>query len=133
MRIRWFGNPSWKAPVCEKKFHINTPVGSKCLECGKPIGEKDRGVVTGAGEGVWGTWQLITGNINYRVCSYHLSCFMAVVVGGVTDGTPIGHRMVDAVEFPVETYNGADVQLIEEDSIEDTREETARRGAGWKT
>lgn len=132
MHIRWFGKESWKAPVCDKNFHIDTPVGSKCLECNKPIKETDRGVVTGAGAGVWGSWQLISDKMIYRVCSYHLSCFMAVVVGGVTDGTPVGHRMVDAEEIPSTNSENEGKQLIDEEQYEDTREEVAERGAGWK-
>ena len=40
----WFGD-SWGAPVCAPLDHTETPVGEKCLACGKPIATTDQGVI----------------------------------------------------------------------------------------
>lgn len=129
MHLRWFGT-SWNAPVCDEEYHTRTPVGSKCVECSKKIVENDRGIVAAAGPGVWGTWDLATEGFLYRVCSYHLACFMAIVVGGEIEGTRVAERARGGTEIPIETYGPEDVQLIEEEH-EDTRDEDATAGKGW--
>lgn len=42
--MKWFGQ-SWGAPVCDTVPHVETPVGSICVLCDRPIAEGDRGFV----------------------------------------------------------------------------------------
>ncbi len=82
MHIRWFGEP-WNNTLCaETEYQIPAPVESKCIECTRPIEEKDRGVVTACSPSIWGSWDLLVDNQSRSVCSYHLLCFLEQVVGG---------------------------------------------------
>ncbi len=47
-RVWWFGE-SWGAPICDEDYHVETPVGQKCLSSGKTINEDDRGFVMVSG------------------------------------------------------------------------------------
>lgn len=137
MRVRWFGE-SWGAPVCDPLFHVpvDVVVGSKCVECKGVITERDHGVVTACSIGVWGSWRLeVTENVDdeldevgwWPVCSYHLHCFLGVVVGGVPEphvrNREFGaHRIVDPVgpaEFTPEQTSDPGVT------------EEAEPGRGW--
>lgn len=67
--MKWFGK-SWGAPVCSFE-HIPTPVGAECFgNCGSPIAEGDRGIVT----------PFSGGEDDPRTeAPYHLYCFLAAV------------------------------------------------------
>jgi hypothetical protein len=41
--VRWFG-PSWHAPVCDPRAHVETPVGNPCAACTVALVEGDRGI-----------------------------------------------------------------------------------------
>jgi len=44
--MRWFGDESWGAPVCDDlESHVRTPTGRPCQRCNDPIEEGDRGFV----------------------------------------------------------------------------------------
>lgn len=81
MRVRWFGD-SWGAEICDPDYEIEVPIGTKCLECTRIINERDRGVVTGCSDSVWGHWAMKINGNRVTVCSYHLVCFLEQVVGG---------------------------------------------------
>jgi hypothetical protein len=40
--LRWFGT-SWLAPVCDPGNHIPTPLGMRCIRCGKGFTLNDQG------------------------------------------------------------------------------------------
>lgn len=41
--VRWFG-PSWHAPICEPRTHVETPVERRCARCEEDINYGDRGI-----------------------------------------------------------------------------------------
>lgn len=86
MVIKWFGEP-WgvggRAPICETDENkIPAPVDSHCIDCGEPIKENDKGVVTACSPSIWDHWILEFKGVQYSVCSYHLHCWLREVVGG---------------------------------------------------
>jgi hypothetical protein len=139
MRVRWFGEPwgiSGRAPICEDEYHIATPVGTKCLECTKLIGERDQGVVTACSPGIWGSWVLtivvhpddvsLAYGVDYpgtevQVCSYHLHCWLKEVVGGV-----MSEKILARMEYRV-----GDDEIVPVQSP--GLEEDATPGRGWGT
>jgi hypothetical protein len=46
------------------------------------ITERDRGVITSCSGRVWGGFDLDFDGDRMRVCGYHLSCWLGLVVGG---------------------------------------------------
>lgn len=128
MFLRWFGDPA--VFMASRPFHerIATPIGTKCLECDKPIAERDRGYVAPCTPRLWGHWQLMADGQTHTVCSYHLACFLAVVENGQTDGTMISHRMEGATSSEgMIGYSGPLAPPVEEKN-----EETHQPGRGWK-
>lgn len=59
--VRWFGR-TWRAPVCDPRAHIETPVGHICPFDGADIEPNDRGISVP--------------NMNGERTSYHLACFL---------------------------------------------------------
>lgn len=41
--VRWFGT-TWKAPICDPRAHVETPVGLRCARCEERIASGDRGL-----------------------------------------------------------------------------------------
>lgn len=41
--VRWYGR-TWLAPVCRLDAHVNTPVGSPCMDCRVPVEAGEQGV-----------------------------------------------------------------------------------------
>lgn len=136
MRIRWFGPKPWTPPegLCDPIYHIDTPVETKCLECIQPIREGQRGVVTYCSTGVWGHWKLklrqvgvededlfdsaiqqIAGgsDVEVTVCSYHLSCFLRVCVGGEIAGT-----VKERIEFQGEPVEEEEPVVLDEKDLQ---------------
>lgn len=40
----YFG-PRWDAPLLDSATHVPTPAGRRCLSCGEPVVEGDRGLI----------------------------------------------------------------------------------------
>lgn len=120
MRVLWFGS-SWNAPICDPEFETDVPVGTKCMECEKVIKETDRGVVTSCSPSIWGHWELEAEGRNRYVCSYHLSCFLAIVTGGQIEGTRVAQR-AQGVETSTQDERRTEVRELED----------ARPGDGWE-
>jgi hypothetical protein len=86
VKIRWFGDP-WpseehRAAVCESDADLTlVPLGHTCIECTKPFKESDRGVITVCSPRIWGGFDLMVLGNTIRVCAYHLSCWLSLVVG----------------------------------------------------
>lgn len=141
----WFGEPIWNSTFVREDNQVNRPTGSKCLECTKPIGERDRGMVVVCSSKNWGGWDLVLDGHLYHVCSYHLTCFLSVCENGELMGE-IRMRALGAPE-PVEvteekfaTKSGrvltdADFQALADEAERgyDPKdfEETATPGKGW--
>ena len=134
MRVKWFGDP-WpnalhRAPICESDAdRVEIPVGSKCLDCEKAIVERDRGVITACSPNIWGSWELTWNGKIFRVCSYHLSCWLSSVVGEKMSGEILA-RMNGATEkaVPVSVGEISDEKLAE--VMEEWSEGTPGRGWG---
>lgn len=136
MRIRWFGAEPWNTVLCEEEYKVDTPVGTKCLECTKPIGVRDRGIVTECSPRIWGHWTLKHGDKLLSVCSYHLACFLAVVEGGHVEGTRIEERSHGAQTTLVQVINTSTptfTQPIDDLGVDEHQDlEDAEPGKGWK-
>lgn len=130
MQVRWFGQ-SWNASVCLPNNKVDIPVGTKCLECNKKITERDRGLITACSGRLWGSWQLAIGGYLHQVCSYHLACFLELVVGGQVEDTEVERRMRGATSMVIDEPIKDGAMLIEE-QIADTAEEEHVRGRGWR-
>ena len=128
MRVRWFGGDPW-APACTPEAQVSTPVGTKCLECAERIGERDRGFVTACSPGIWGSWELELDDRVYVVCSYHLSCFLAIVEGGNIEGTRVAERMHGATSMKVQSIMRENDKKLREPT---PATEDAKPGRGWK-
>lgn len=74
----WFGE-TWNAPMCDPTMHVETPVGSLCLQCEEEIGERDRGV----------TMPYLGLGANVHQAAVHLECHLRSILGGAlcADGT----------------------------------------------
>ena len=129
MHIRWFGTP-WNEFLCKEDRKIDTPTGTKCLECEKKIGERDRGVVCCWSPRIWGHWQLVADGNLVSVCSYHLACFLAAVPGGMTEGTRIEERSRGATAVPI-TDETEESFPIPDQALEEI-EERHQPGRGWR-
>jgi hypothetical protein len=70
---RWFG-PSWGAPVCDPRTHIDTPLLIQCIVCDEWFHFGDQGITTPA--------SLSLSPMGY--VGYHLHCFLREI--GVPDG-----------------------------------------------
>lgn len=133
MHVRYFGEP-WPnaenpAPVCaDDTYKIATPVGTKCIQCGKKITEKDRGVVTAASPRLWEHWHLAVTGYLHTVVTYHLSCFLEVVLGGEIAGTVVEQRARGAEQHPLEEGETAPAPQVEDEAAE----ETHQPGKGWR-
>lgn len=67
--MKWFGE-KWAAPICEIADHVPTPTGECFANCGKPIVEGDRGIVT----------PFHGGEEDPRTeANFHLKCFLSMV------------------------------------------------------
>jgi hypothetical protein len=42
--VWWFGE-SWGAPICDEDYHVETPVGRRCVYTGKTVSKHDRGFI----------------------------------------------------------------------------------------
>lgn len=130
-QIWWFGD------ICPSKHvdpdnKIDVPVGSKCPECAKKIGERDRGIVTVCNEGIWGAWRLSWDGKIHRVISYHLSCWFAIVENGSIEGTRVEERMRGAIHTDLGVHLEQGDQEIPEDPADLPATEEAKPGRGWK-
>jgi len=137
MRIRWFGTEPWNTTLCEDDYRVDVPVGTKCLECAKPIGASDRGVVAACSPRVWGHWTLRHCDQLLSVCSYHLSCFLAIVEGGKIEGTRVEERSRGAqatLSGPINTSIPDRIQPTSILGVDDGPEPTedAVPGRGWR-
>lgn len=138
MRVRWFGEP-WNDTLCEEEHKTDVPVGTECIECGKPIKLTDRGVVTACSTSIWGSWELKDGEDYWSVCSYHLSCFLAVVTGGEIEGTVVEKRAEGACTVELDKIHSPQYQrAIDPDIVHRIAEnfdpdllEDAEAGKGW--
>ena len=134
----WFGDPwpSWekRSPICsDDELWVVVPDGIKCIECSKRLtNERDHGVVTGCNPSIWGHFalELSDGGV-LSACAYHLACYLAVVCGGVTEGTRVEERQRGARTIKPHTpmttseYNRIYADL-------GPGGESATPGGGWK-
>lgn len=74
--MKWFG-PKWNAPVNKDCPATKTPVGVKCVACGKPIGLGDRGVTMP---------YIADPSLPAKDVPYHLACLMKQILGFVPEG-----------------------------------------------
>ncbi len=127
MQVRWFGD-SWGAPICDPDYKIDRPVGTKCLECARPITGRDRGVVTACSSNIWGSWNFPVEGGSYRVASYHLTCFLDQVIGGEWST-----KMLSRMNGPQRETLGTDGVLDnvpdDPEQVEDVEE--PQPGRGW--
>lgn len=42
--VWWFGE-SWGAPICDEDYHVETPIGRKCIYTDQTIRHDDRGFI----------------------------------------------------------------------------------------
>jgi hypothetical protein len=63
--VRWFGE-SWGAPVNDPRAKIDTPLGTRCLECMLWIKNGDQGFRIDGGE-------------NPGFSYFHKKCFLAAI------------------------------------------------------
>lgn len=140
MHIRFFGDP-WpseekRAGVCDDDtYRVDPPVNSRCIECDFQITEDSRGVITACSPRIWGSWDLVFDGYAHKVCSYHLSCFLKIVVGGEMVDTVVEQRMRGATAEPIDT-NFAEASALEAgrrwaSEEEDEGEEKHNPGKGW--
>lgn len=129
--IWWFGkiNPSRHV---ETENQIETPLNSKCPECTKKIGERDRGIVTVCNDGIWGAWQLMIRGELHRVISYHLNCWFAIVENGAIEGTRVEERMRGAKSEILKGLIEEPALVIPVDPADLPATEEAKPGRGWK-
>jgi hypothetical protein len=85
--IWWFGEPwpsdEFRAGVCEEdELRVDPPAGERCVACSELFTDHDRGVATPCSGRVWGAFNLASHRGGGRVCGYHLSCWLRLVVGG---------------------------------------------------
>lgn len=137
MRTRWFGAEPWNTTLCDPDYHVPAPVGTKCLECTKPVKPQDRGVITACSPRIWGHWTLRHNDQHLSVCSYHLGCFLAIVTGEETEGTRVEERARGAqatLATPINTSVPDFTQPTPEIGVDDQPPplEDAEPGRGWK-
>ena len=98
--MRWFGE-HWGAPVCDTATHAETPVGGKCVLCGKRIEEGDRGFLIPELIGRPAVSKLdpyapVVATVAER--PWHLACMMESVLGpeweSILTGTVEGERIL---------------------------------------
>jgi hypothetical protein len=84
--MQWFGE-SWDAPVCDPRWHVDTPVGKLCDWCQEPVDEGDSGVVMG------GMTLDADGIPAPVIVVHHRNCFLRQTLGSVghQKGTCICH------------------------------------------
>lgn len=146
MHVRFFGNP-WpnedrRAPVCEHeefRVPVDHVVGRNCIECDKPITERDRGVITACSMRIWGHFFLKldetvdpeTGEIEpageYPVAVYHLLCWLKEVVGGEMSAKIADRMRLNAGDKPL---TNEQIDEMEEAGLS-TGRETHDPGEGW--
>lgn len=69
--MKWFG-PTWGAPICIPREHVEVPVGEACCICNRTIREEDQGVEIPGVEGDWPRDE----RIEVRLTFWHLNCFL---------------------------------------------------------
>lgn len=112
MRVRWFGE-SWRAPICEPEYQVIVPVGTKCLECTKPIKASSQGLITSCSPSIWGSWMMQVDDVDVTVCSYHLHCWLKEVVGGEMSAKILArmdYRVTDDEIVPVQSPGAETVE-----------------------
>jgi hypothetical protein len=66
---KWFGR-SWGAPFCGHAEHAETPVGSRCFRCNRPIEIGDQGVLMAH----------LAETVEDK--PWHLDCFLGAILPG---------------------------------------------------
>lgn len=83
-RVRWFGK-SWGAPVCDPRYHVETPLGEVCLECAGAVVDGDQGLICACDPSIPNAfWWYFAGD-EHSVCAYHVACFEQSVFGNVVN------------------------------------------------
>lgn len=73
----WFGD-DWGAPVCQDTPHRDTPVGTPCMDCGKPVADGDQGIVMPSVDSETDARTLKEGDaVAVSVAATHLDCILA--------------------------------------------------------
>jgi hypothetical protein len=80
--IRWFG-ASWDAPICDPAFESEAPLGEKCVDCGKPVEEGQRGLIKTVSPQILGglLFRWWSDGKERIVAAYHLACFERATLG----------------------------------------------------